>query len=135
MKKIFNILIITFCLFSQAKQLLSAQVYPVQAVSVINSPYSNTLSDYSNPMADRLRVQLITKDLLVQNRAARLHVKIQGNGIMAQSIPMPVGVAPIYLNGGEILTLSSSDLAPYFRYENLQGINTRQYSEPKPDGV
>lgn len=113
----------------------SAQTYPVQVVPVINSPYSNTLSDYSNPMADRLRVQLLTKDLLVNNRAARLHVKIQGNGITAQSIPMPVGVAPIYLNGGEILTLTNADLAPYFRYENLQGINTRQYSEPLPDGV
>ncbi|RRJ86917.1 fibronectin type III domain-containing protein [Paenimyroides tangerinum] len=86
-------------------------------------------------MVNRINLQLITTDLLVQNRPAMLQLRIQGNGINAQSAPIVSGIPPIYLNGGEILSLTSADLAGYFRFQNLQGITTTRYSEPLPDGV
>lgn len=112
-----------------------AQTYPVQVVPVMISPYSSKLSDYSNAMVNRINLQLITTDLLVQNRPAQLHIKIQGNGITAQSASIVSGIQPVYLNGGEILSLTSVDLAGYFRFQNLQGLTTTRYSEPLPDGV
>lgn len=116
-------------------QFTYSQIYPVQAVPVVLSPYSSKLSDYSNPMVNRINLQLITTDLLVTNRPALLFVKIQGNGITAQSAPVLSGINPIYLNGGEILSLTSADIAGYFRFQNLQGLTTTRYSDPLPDGV
>lgn len=116
-------------------QLLYSQTYPVQAVPTVISPYSSKITDYSNAMVNCINLQLVTTDLLVQNRPAQLHLKIQGNGITAQSNPILSGIQPVYLNGGEILSLTSADLAGYFRYQNLQGLTTTQYSEPLPDGV
>ncbi|MDR2121741.1 MAG: hypothetical protein LBP34_01320, partial [Flavobacteriaceae bacterium] len=124
-----------FVLLTFFSQQLYSQLYPVQAVPTVLSPYSSKLSDYSNALANRINLQLITTDLLVQNRPAQLHLKIQGNGITAQSAGVLSGIHPVYLSGGEILSLTSAELAGYFRYQNLQGLTTTRYSEPLPDGV
>lgn len=116
-------------------QNLSAQVYPVQVVPTVISPYSSKLSDYSNAMVNRINLQLISTDVLMNRREVDLRVKIQGNGLSAQSRVLLTGARPIYLNGGEIQSLSSSELATYFRYDNLEGISSTQYSNPLPDGV
>lgn len=116
-------------------QNLSAQVYPVQVVPTVISPYSSKLSDYSNAMVNRINLQVISTDVLMNRREVDLRVKIQGNGMSAQSRVLLTGVRPIYLNGGEIQSLSSSELATYFRYDNLEGISSTQYSNPLPDGV
>ncbi|EHQ43863.1 Fibronectin type III domain [Myroides odoratus] len=116
-------------------QNVSAQVYPVQVVPTVISPYSSKLSDYSNAMVNRINLQLISTDVLMNRREVDLRVKIQGNGITAQSRVLLTGARPIYLNGGEIQSLSSSELATYFRYDNLEGISSTQYSNPLPDGV
>ncbi|UYW01819.1 fibronectin type III domain-containing protein [Flavobacterium agricola] len=128
-KQIIVLLFVCLC------QTLCAQIYPVQAIPTVYSPYSNKISDYSNPLVNRINLQLITTDLAVQNRQVQLFLKIQGNGITAQSTTLLSGTLPIYINGGEINNLSSNELSSYFRFQNLQGLSTTQYSEPLPDGL
>ena len=133
-KRIYHIVLYIFCILGFIQN-ISAQVYPVQVVPTVLSPYSSKLSDYSNAMVNRINLQLISTDVLMNRREVDLRLKIQGNGITAQSSVILNGARPIYLNGGEILSLSSAELATYFRYDNLQGISTTQYSNPLPDGI
>lgn len=110
------------------------QVYPVQVNSTVVPPYLSSVAEYATTINQKYRVNLFTADLNVVNRQARLKLYIEGNGIQAQSMPVVMGAAPIYLNGGETVSLSNLDLAPYFRLENLQGINQKQYGEVLPQG-
>ncbi|WP_133062876.1 fibronectin type III domain-containing protein, partial [Flavobacterium davisii] len=41
----------------------------------------------------------------------------------------------IYINGGELLTLTNLELAPLFRLENLEGMSPSQYANALPEGL
>lgn len=111
-----------------------AQVYPVQVNSTVLPPYLSTVASYSTTINQKYLVNIFTADLTTVNRQARLKLYIEGNGIQAQSQSVVNGATPIYLNGGETLSLSNLDLAPYFQIENLQGITPTQYANVLPEG-
>ena len=121
-------------LFTLIALTVRAQLYPVQVVPTVNAPYSSKLADYANPLGGRMQLQLITTDLNIQNRSVQLHLEIKGNGLKTQSLPI-LNVRTLRISGGEITSLSQSDLAPYFKPENLQGLSMQQYAQPLPDGV
>lgn len=111
------------------------QNYPTELVPILNAPYSNKISDYSNPMSNRIQLQIITTDLSVQNRQVELFLELKGNGISATSSAIRTGIPPFRISGGEILSLTSSELSSYFKLNNLQNIATEQYSQVLPDGL
>ncbi|RVU91581.1 hypothetical protein EH230_12100 [Flavobacterium columnare] len=112
-----------------------AQVYPVQMTPVFHVPYSSRLSDYATSMDVRMRLLVNTTDIGINNRQVRLKMYVQGNGIQAQSSEVVVGMNPIYINGGELLTLTNLELAPLFRLENLEGMSPSQYANALPEGL
>ena len=115
-------------------QLGYTQIYPVQVNSNVIPPYLSSVSKYTTATNQKYLVNIFTNDLNVVNRQVKLKLYIQGNGINAQSAPVVVGANPLFINGGESLQLNNLDLAPYFEFQNLQGINPQQYSGVLPQG-
>jgi hypothetical protein len=112
-----------------------AQLYPVQLTPVFNSPYSVKLSDYATSMDTKMQLLINPTDISINNRQVRLKFSIQGNGINAQSSGFIQGQNPIFINGGELQTLTNVDIAALFRLENLEGISAVQYANPLPEGM
>ncbi len=123
-----------FLLFTA--QLLLAQQFPVQVIPQTIPPRPVLLSDYANEASinDKVRVQLILNDLTELNREVRLKIFISGQGINAQSNDVVVGANPIFLEGGVTTTLGTRELAPYFSFQNLQGISPSAYGSALPEG-
>ncbi|MFM9403416.1 deaminase domain-containing protein [Myroides odoratimimus] len=133
MKKIAHYLSMLLLLLLSSSVL--AQLYPVQVVPVLIPPYSSKLVEYTEPTVNRIQLQMITTDLTVVNRPVYLKMYIEGNGIKAQSRELVQGAVPLYINGGDILSLSSVELTPYFRLYNLEGISQNTYAHTLPDGM
>ncbi len=116
---------------------IQAQTYPVQIIPQVSSPPPVYLSEYTNTTnsTDPIKAQLLLTDLLVTNRQVRLKLYIEGNGIQAQSKDVVVGAQPLFLDGGIPLQLGSIDLAPYFEFQNLQGISAGAYANELPEGL
>jgi hypothetical protein len=112
-----------------------AQLYPVQLTPVFNSPYSVKISDYATSMDTKMQLLINPTDISINNRQVRLKLFIQGNGINAQSSAYIQGQNPIFINGGELQTLTNVDIAALFRLENLEGITAVQYANPLPEGM
>ncbi len=132
MKKL--VLIISFLIVSL---LVKAQSFPVQLIPQVVPPQSVYISDYSNTFTrtDRLRLQILLNDLTVTNREVRLKIYLEGEGITAESRDFVVGASSIFIDGGVPLQLGSVDLAPYFEFQNLQGINQNTYANTLPEGI
>ncbi|WP_291911038.1 fibronectin type III domain-containing protein [Chitinophaga sp. CB10] len=98
--------------------------HPVMVNVQLNPPYSLYLSDYAAPDVQRMQVHILLKDLTESNYKCRLRVTIEGIGITIQN-KTGFYVAPFIINGGEMVTLSGADLAPYFDTRNLviQGLD------------
>ncbi|TDW52804.1 TANFOR domain-containing protein [Flavobacterium sp. 270] len=112
-----------------------AQLYPVQLTPVFNSPYSVKISDYANSMDTKMQLLINPTDISISQRQVRLKLYIQGNGLNIQSSDFIQGQRPIFINGGELQTLTNTDIAALFRLENLQGITAAQYANPLPEGM
>jgi hypothetical protein len=112
-----------------------AQLYPVQLTPVFNSPYSVKISDYATSMDTKMQLLINPTDISINNRQVRLKLSIQGNGINAQSSAFIQGQNPIFINGGELQTITNVDIAALFRLENLEGISAVQYANPLPEGM
>jgi hypothetical protein len=112
-----------------------AQLYPVQLTPVFNSPYSVKLSDYATSMDTKMQLLINPTDISINNRQVRLQFSVQGNGINAKSTNFIQGQNPIFINGGELQTLTNVDISALFRLENLQGITAVQYANPLPEGM
>ena len=132
--------LLTGCWLLLVTTVLRAQVnYPVMAAVQLNPPFSLYLSDYSAPDLQRMQVTLLMKDLGETNYKCRLRLKIEGFGITLSS-KAGFYTAPILLNGGEMTTLSGTDLAPYLNPQNLllQGIDNSTFSRnggKLPEGI
>ncbi|SHL15552.1 Fibronectin type III domain-containing protein [Chitinophaga jiangningensis] len=103
----------------------AAQInHPVMVNVQLNPPYSLYLSDYAAPDVQRMQVHILLKDLTESNYKCRLRVTIEGIGITIQN-RTGFYVTPFLINGGEMVTLSGADLAPYFDPRNLvvQGLD------------
>jgi len=112
-----------------------AQLYPVQLTPIFNSPYSVKISDYATSMDTKMQLLINPNDISISQRQVRLKLYIQGNGLNVQSSDFIQGQRPIYINGGELQTLTNTDIAALFRLENLQGISPVQYANPLPEGM
>lgn len=112
-----------------------AQLYPVQLTPVFNSPYSVKISDYATSMDTKMQLLINPTDISISQRQVRLKLYIQGNGLNIQSSDYIQGQRPIFINGGELQTLTNTDIAALFRLENLQGISPAQYSAALPEGM
>ncbi|KAA2238703.1 hypothetical protein F0L74_21020 [Chitinophaga agrisoli] len=139
-KRIKHIILLICCGLCCFTTALRAQVnYPVVATVQLNPPYSLYLSDYAAPDVQRMQVTLLMKDLTETNYKCRLRLTIEGFGTTLQS-KASFYTPPILLNGGEMLTLSGADLAPYFNPKNLlvQGLDNSEFSKnggKLPEGI
>lgn len=134
MKNLFNkIYLFVLLLFFGATGY--AQLYPVQMTPVFNSPYSVKISDYVSSMDTKMQLLINPTDITISQRQVRLKLYIQGNGLNIQSTDFIQGQRPIFINGGELQTLTNTDIAALFRLENLQGISPAQYANALPEGM
>lgn len=134
MKNLFNN-IYFFVLFLFFNAVGYAQLYPVQLTPVFNSPYSVKISDYATSMDTKMQLLINPTDISISQRRVRLKLYIQGNGLNIQTSDYAQEQRPIYINGGELQTLTNVDIASLFRLENLQGITAAQYANPLPEGM
>lgn len=134
MKNLYNniYLFVLFLFFSAAGY---SQLYPVQLTPVFNSPYSVKISDYATSMDTKMQLLVNPTDISISQRQVRLKLYIQGNGLNIQSSDYIQGQPPVFINGGELQTLTNTDIAALFRLENLQGITASQYANGLPEGM
>ena len=134
MKNLFNsiYLFVVFLFFNVTGY---AQLYPVQLTPVFNSPYSVKISDYATSMDTKMQLLINPTDISISQRRVRLKLYIQGNGLNIQTSDYAQEQRPIYINGGELQTLTNVDIASLFTLENLQGISAAQYANPLPEGM
>jgi Fibronectin type III domain len=114
-----------------------AQSYPVTINTQFTQPSPIYLSNYADATTinSPIRIQLILNDLTISNRQVRLKFYLQSSGISLVSNDYLVGASPLYLQGGFPTQLTNVELAPYFEFENLLGINPNQYAQPLPEGM
>ncbi|MCC9073523.1 fibronectin type III domain-containing protein [Flavobacterium sp. F-65] len=135
MKNFFNHIILFIVVSFSGLGGAYAQLFPVQLTPVFNSPYSVKLSDYATSMDTKMRLLINPTDITISQRQVRLKLHIQGNGLNIQTSDYMVGQRPIFINGGELQTLTNSDIGALFRLENLQGITALQYANGLPEGM
>lgn len=115
----------------------TAQTFPVTISTQLTQPSPIYLSNYADATTinSPIKVQLILNDLTISNRQVRLKCYFQGNGISFLTNDFVVGARPLHLEGGFPLQLTNIDLAPYFQFQNIQGINPNQYAQALPEGI
>jgi len=86
-------------------------------------------------MDTKMQLLINPTDISISQRRVRLKLYIQGNGLNIQTSDYAQEQRPIYINGGELQTLTNVDIASLFRLENLQGISPAQYANPLPEGM
>lgn len=126
-----NLLTLLFLTFNFVA---NAQLYPVQVSANFVPPHNVTLSSYTTTSTNKINLRLNLTDINENNLQVRLKMKISGRGLNIQSRDFIIGATPIFLNGGQLLDLTSFDLRPYFQLNNLVGITPQQYNRPLPDG-
>lgn len=116
---------------------VNAQSFPVQVIPQAIPPAPIHFSEYADASTTNspLRVQVILNDLSISNREVRLRVSFEGNGIAFQSNEIVSGATPLFLEGGIPLVLTNSELAPYFKFENITGVSPSVYGQPIPEGT
>ena len=114
-----------------------AQTYPIVVSTQITQPSPIYLRNYADATTinSPIKMQLVLNDLTISNRQVKLKIYFQGNGVSFTTNDFVVGARPLYLEGGFPLQLTNVDLAPYFEYQNLLGLNPNQYAQPLPEGV
>jgi hypothetical protein len=114
-----------------------AQTYPVTISTQLTQPSPIYLSNYADAttMNSPIKIQLVLNDLTISNRQVRLKCYFQGNGISLVTNDFVVGARSLYLEGGFPLQLTNLELAPYFEFQNMLGINPNQYAQALPEGI
>lgn len=114
-----------------------AQTFPISVSTQISQPSPIYLSHYADPTTinSPIKIQLVLNDLTISSRQVKLKIYFQGNGISFSTNDFVAGARPLYLEGGVPLQLTNVDLAPYFEYQNLLGLNPNQYAQPLPEGA
>ncbi|WP_163400426.1 fibronectin type III domain-containing protein [Flavobacterium fluviatile] len=114
-----------------------AQTFPISVSTQISQPSPIYLSHYADPSTinSPIKIQLVLNDLTISSRQVKLKIYFQGNGISFSTNDFVTGARPLYLEGGVPLQLTNIDLAPYFEYQNLLGLNPNQYAQPLPEGA
>ncbi|KAF2517833.1 fibronectin type III domain-containing protein [Flavobacterium foetidum] len=114
-----------------------AQTYPVTISTQITQPSPIYLSNYADASTinSPIKVQIALNDLTISNRQIRLKCYFQGQSTSLMTNDFVVGAHDLFLEGGVPLQLTNVDLAPYFQYQNLLGINPNQYAQALPEGI
>lgn len=114
-----------------------AQTFPISVHTQITQPSPIYLSKYADATTinSPIKIQLVLNDLTISNRQVRLKIYFQDNGITFSTNDFVAGAKPLYLEGGFPLQLTNVDLAPYFQFQNLLGLNPNQYAQPLPEGI
>jgi len=117
--------------------LATAQSFPVQVIPQVTPPPPIYFADYADAstVSSPLRVQIILNDFEIANREIRLRTFFEGGGIAFQSNDVVVGASQLFLEGVVPLVLTNVELAPYFRFENINGISPNVYGQAIPEGA
>ncbi|MFS4492458.1 hypothetical protein [Maribacter sp. 2308TA10-17] len=126
-----------FVLCTLYSVLSTAQTFPVQVIPQALPPAPIYISNYADAstVTSPLRVQIILNDFEIANREIRLKTYFTGSGLSFQSNDLVVGASPLFLEGGIPLILTNAELAPYFEFNNITGINANQYGSAIPEGA
>ncbi|CAL2079704.1 Fibronectin type III domain protein [Tenacibaculum sp. 190524A02b] len=113
-----------------------AQQYPVTIVPRVAAPAPVNFFNYADDsgLNSPITVQIFLNDITVSNRQIRLKTYFEGNNIRFRSKDFVVGADDLFIEGGIPLTLRNAELAPYYRFENIEGINNITYSQTIPEG-
>ena len=101
-----------------------AQNFPVQCTPIVTPPYTLSWVEYgSSP--ERLKVQLLLKDLTKPSVEVSLRIRLKGIGVIIENTPDFYTSSPITLLPGVPVMLSGAMLRENFKYENLiaQGVD------------
>jgi|GEM_PF-3345854 len=114
-----------------------AQTFPVTISTQITQPSPIYLNNYADATTinSPIKVQIALNDLTISNRQIRLKCYFQGQSISLMTNDFVVGARDLFLEGGVPLQLTNVDLAPYFEYQNLRGVNPNQYAQALPEGI
>jgi hypothetical protein len=114
-----------------------AQSFPVIINTQFTQPSPIYLSNYADATTvnSPIRIQLTLNDLTLSNIQVRLKFYLQGGGVSLVSNDYVVGASPLYLQGGFPTQLTNVELAPYFEFQNLLGINPNEYAQPLREGM
>jgi predicted chitinase len=121
--KILTTILLLFPLWGQGGYLF-AQNYPVQCTPILSPPYTLSWVEYgSSP--ERLKVQLLLKDLTKPSVEVSLRIRLKGIGVVIENTPDFYTSSPITLLPGVPVMLSGAMLRENFKYENLtaQGVD------------
>ncbi|WP_109436581.1 Rossmann-like fold-containing protein [Aquimarina sp. AU119] len=132
MRKLVLTLFILLYSFGQAL----AQRFPITVIPQVNPPAPVNFYNYADgtTINSPLRVQFLLSDITISREQIRLKVSFEGNGIAFESRDVVVGAPTLLIDGGIPLVLTNAELAPYFEFQNLQGINPNIYSRTIPEG-
>src|SRR5690606_33805922 len=113
-----------------------SQDYPCQVMVNMSPPYPITLSGYGSGVQEKINLTVLLGDISEGGREVGLKFYIEGSsGFRTHSREVVIGTSPFVLEGGVPQYLTQSDLSPYFRYENLQGLNPQSYVELFTNGM
>jgi hypothetical protein len=127
------VLLLSLCMSS------SAQQKGIDGNLQILSPYPVYISDFTSLTTDRLKLMVRSNEFMNSGTTDyRLRIVLEkGNSIIAQSDVAAnlTGVSNFKLLANVPYNFTTAELAPYFRLENLTGINEANYNEPLTEGV
>ncbi len=121
--KILSTILLLFPLWGQGGYLF-AQNYPVQCTPILTPPYTLSWVEYgSSP--ERLKVQLLLKDLTKPSVEVSLRIKLKGIGVVIENTPDFYTSSPITLLPGVPVMISGAMLRENFMAEHLtaQGVD------------
>lgn len=114
------------------------QIYPVSTFTQVTPPYPSSFDRYVSGEVNKINLRIVVNDATIVNYPVRLRMVLRYGNIIIRTAdrykPMP-----IYLNGGEVITLTSADLIEYFKVDNLDfvGYSKGEYVRlgQLPEGV
>lgn len=111
--------------------------FPVQVTVQALPPAPIYLSNYADAstLNSPLRVQLALNDFTIPSREVRIKTYFQGTALSFESNDLVVAAPTLVLEGGIPLTLTNTELAPYFEFQNITGVNANQYGAAIPEGA
>lgn len=137
MRKIINIALTSILALATSPAI--AQTFPVRVTPILTPPYTPFLTDYTDPGAERLTIQVMLNDLTISEFRTKLRMTIEGVGITITTNPNYFP-PPIALQGGVPQLIYGSDIADYFKMSNLvfQGLNPNEVQKNGgrlPEGI
>ncbi|TDQ29740.1 fibronectin type III domain-containing protein [Tenacibaculum caenipelagi] len=129
-----KLLLISFLLFFLKS--IFAQQFPVSIIPRVKAPAPVNFYNYADDTSlnSPITVQIFLNDLTIPNRQIRLKTYFEGGNISFSSKDFVIGAQDLFLEGGIPLTLRNTELAPYYKIENIQGISSSVYGQTIPEG-